>query len=95
MSGDWLWIDDRHGAGFGVEAELAARVPDLGDGLADDVLVVDYGGGRDFAGDEHEAGRDERFARDAAHRILREDRVENGVGHLVGDLVGMPFGHRL
>ena len=56
---------------------------------------VDVAAGGDFAGDDGKAGRDERFARDAANRILREDRVEDGVGDLVGDLVGMSFGDGL
>src|SRR5262249_35011409 len=31
----------------------------------------------------------------AAHRILRENRVENRIRNLVGDLVRVTFGHRL
>ena len=42
---------------------------------------------RDLAGDDDEAGRDQRLAGDAAVRIVREDGVEDGVGDLVGDLV--------
>ena len=91
-----LTVDRReHGAGLGVEAVLAARVADVGDRVAHDLLVIDDGAGRDLAGDNGEAGRDERFARDAAHRVLREDGVENRIRNLIGDLVGMSFGHRL
>ena len=68
-----------HGAGLGVEAVFAARVADFGDRLADDVLIVDLGGRGDFAGDQGEARRDQRFARHAAHGILRENGVENRV----------------
>ena len=56
--------DDR--AGFGVEPELAARVPDVVDGLANHLLVVDDGRRRDLAGDEGNARGDERLAGDAA-----------------------------
>src|SRR5262249_7102697 len=80
---------------LGVEAVLAAGVADFLDRVAHDVLVVDLGVGRDFAGDEGEAGRDQRFAGNAADGILREDGVENRVRDLIRDLVGMPFGHRL
>ena len=50
---------------------------------------------RDLAGDDDEAGRDERLARDAAVGVVRQDGVEDGVRDLVGDLVGMPLGDRL
>jgi hypothetical protein len=56
---------------------------------------VDVAARRDFAGDDRQAGRDERLAGDAAHRVLREDGVQNRIGDLVGDLVRVPFGHRL
>ena len=84
----------QHGAGLGVEAELAARVADLGDGRADDLLVVHDGGRRDLAGDDRQAGRDERFARHAAGRVLRQNGVQNRIRDLIGDLVGMSLGDR-
>ena len=49
----------------------------------------------DLARDDHEAGRDERLAGDAALGVVLQDGVEDGVGDLVGDLVGMPLGDRL
>ena len=85
----------QHGAGFCIEAVLGSRVADVPDCRARDFLKVDDGVGRDFAGHDDQAGRHERFARDAALRILGEDGVENGVGNLIGNLVGMSFGHRL
>ena len=90
-----LLVDRRqHGAGLVVEAVLRARVADLLDRRADDLLKVDVAGRGDLAGDDGEPGRHQGFAGDAAHRILREDGVEHGVGNLIGDLVGMPLGHR-
>ena len=84
--------DDR--TGVGVEAELAARVPDVGDRLAHHVLVVDDGVRRDLAGDEGDAGRDERLAGHAALRVLREDGIEDRIRDLVGDLVRVTFRDR-
>ena len=49
-------------------SRTCARVADLGDGRAHDVLIVEHGVGRDFAGDDGQAGRHERFAGDAADR---------------------------
>ncbi len=77
------------------EAEVGVDVADLADRLASDLLDVDVGLGRDLAGDDHEAGVDERLARDATVRVLGEDRVQDAVGDLVRDLVGMTLGHRL
>src|SRR5439155_14315208 len=84
----------QHGAGFAVEAVLAAVVTDLVDRRADDLLEIDVGAGGDLAGDYRQPGGDERLAGDAADRILRENRIENGIGNLIGDLVGMTFGDR-
>ena len=55
-------------------------------------LEVDPGGGRDLAGDDRDAGLDQRFAGDARARVAGEQGVEHGVRDLVGDLVGMAFG---
>ena len=84
----------QHGARLGVEAELAARVADFGDGRAHDLLEIDHRVGRDLAGHDGQTGGDQRLARDPADRVLGENRVENGVGNLIGDLVGMSFGDR-
>ncbi len=91
-----LLVDrDDDGARVRVEAEVGARVADLGDLLADELRDVDVRLGGDLAGDDHEARRDERLAGDAAVGIVLQDGVEDRVGDLVGDLVGVPLGHRL
>ena len=85
--------DDR--AGLVVEPVLGPGVADALDRLADDPGQVGVGLARDLAGDEGEPGRHHGLAGDAAIGILLEQRVEHGVGDLVGDLVGMPLGDRL
>ena len=73
-----LLVDGRqHGAGLVVEPVFRAGVADFLDGLADDLLEVDVRLRGDLAGDDGEAGGDERLARDTADRVLREDGVEN------------------
>ena len=47
---------------------------------------------RDFAGDDRQAGGDERLARDARGRVFGDDRIEHRVRNRVSDLVGMAFG---
>ena len=56
---------------------------------------VDVRVGGDLAGHDHEAGGDQRLARDAALRVLLVDRVEHRVADLVAHLVGVAFGDRL
>ncbi len=91
-----LAVDRRDDAtGLAVESVLGGGVADFLDGFADQLLHVDVGVGRDLAGDEAEAGRDEGLARHAAGRILREDRIQDAVRNLIGDLVRMSFRHRL
>ena len=95
MSGDCLCSDERTRAGLGVEAVLRAGVADIADGRARDFLKVDDRVGRNFAGQHDEAGRDQGFTGDAAFRILRQNGVEDRVGNLIGNLVGMSFGYGL
>ena len=95
MSGDCLSIALRTAHGVGGEAEVGVDVADLADRLAGDLLDVDVGLGGDLAGDDDEAGVDERLAGDAARRVVAQDGVEDAVGDLVGDLVGVTLGHGL
>ena len=80
------------GAGVGVEAVERVVVADGGDHAAHQALEIDVGLGGDFAGDDHEAGGGQGFGGDAAVGVLLQAGVENGVGDLVGNLVGMAFG---
>jgi YD repeat-containing protein len=91
-----LLVDRDHDtAGRGVEAPLRMRVADVADALADELRDVDVRLGRDLAGHDHEAGRDERLARDPAGRIVAQHAVEHGVRDLVRDLVRMALGDGL
>ena len=83
------------------DAARAAVEPDVGRVVADAVTArarsrgSRRSRGRDLAGDVHEAGGDERLDRDARVRVVGEERVEDGVGDLVADLVGVSLGDGL
>jgi hypothetical protein len=47
----------------------------------------------DLARNDADAGRDEHFAGYASLGILRQYRVEDGVGYVIGDFVRVTFGH--
>ncbi len=81
-------------AGVVIEPPGGVRIADLPDCLADDVGDLDIGLGGDLAGDERDAGGQDRFARDPAALVLHHDRVQDAVGNLIRDLVGMTFGDR-
>ncbi len=85
----------QHGARVAVEAFVRVVVTDLEDGLTHDVLDLDHGIRRDLAGDNHHTGLRHRLAGDAAARLLRENRVEDRVRDLIGNLVRMSFRHGL
>src|SRR5690606_10578504 len=84
-----------HAAGRAVEADVAGVIPDVEDHLARQRLQVDPGAGGDLAGDDRHAGLDHGLAGYAGALVLGQDRVEHGIGDLVGDLVRVPFGHGL
>ncbi len=91
-----LLVDGHHdAAGLVVVAEVGARVADLLDRLTDDLGDVDVGLGADLAGDEREAGGHERLASDTPVGVVLEDRIEDGVRDLVGELVRVALGDRL
>src|SRR5688572_652456 len=83
------------GARIAVEAFVRVVVTDLEHCLANDVLDLDHGVRGDLAGDDHHAGLRHRLAGDAALRLLRQNRVEDRVRDLIGNLVRMSFRHGL
>src|SRR5680860_267501 len=78
-----------------VVAVVAVVVADLADRLADQLGHVEVDVGRDLAGDDGHPGVDHGLAGDATLRVAGHDRVEDGVGNLVADLVWVTLGDRL
>ena len=78
-----------------VDAVLDVGVADFQQGLAGDGVKVQVGAGGDFAGDHDEVLAGDGLAGDAAHGVNAEGGVQHGVGNLVANLVGVPFGDRL
>ncbi len=93
MSPDCLLMEEITGAGVRIEAIEGVVVSDGGNDAAHEGLEIDISLGGDFSGDDDEAGGGECFAGDAAIGVLFEAGVEDGVGNLVGNFVGMPFSH--
>ena len=83
-----------YGAGFVVEAVGCVGIAYRHYRAADDGGEIDVGFGGDFAGDEGEASSQQCFAGDAAAGVFGQAGVEDSVGNLVSDLIGVAFGHR-
>ena len=84
-----------HGARVGREAEIRVGVADLADRLARDLLDVHVRRGGDLTGHDDEPRVHEGLARHAAGRVIAQHGVEDAVGDLVRDLVGVPLGNGL
>src|SRR5271156_4203798 len=80
-------------AGFSVETEFGAGVADVANDFACQVGKIHVSGGGDFAGDDYESSGDQGLAGHAAHGIVGDDSIEDCVGNLVGDFVGMTLGY--
>ena len=87
-----LVVRDEHRAAAVVDAVVGVVVADALDRVARDLDVIDVGGGGDFTCQHDETGVAQRFGSDARVFVLSQDGVENGVGDLIRDLVGMAFG---
>jgi hypothetical protein len=72
-----------------------ARVANLPDRPAGNFLEVDDRVCRNLAGQDDEARRHQRFAGNRALRILGQNGVEDRVGNLISNLVGMSFRYGL
>ncbi|GHI90340.1 hypothetical protein Sxan_77040 [Streptomyces xanthophaeus] len=85
----------RHAAGGAVEALGRGVVADVEDLLPYEGGDVGVRAGGHLAGDVDLTGGDQGLDRDARGGVLTQQLVEDGVADLVGDLVGMSFGHGL
>ena len=81
-------------AAVGVKAQLGGVVADAFDGFAGDFDVVHLGCGGDFACQYAQACVDQGFCGDTRFGVLRQDGIQNRIGHLVGNFIRMAFGYR-
>ncbi|PON46933.1 hypothetical protein TorRG33x02_324670 [Trema orientale] len=77
----------------GVEADVVGDEADGAAGVADDLLVVDVGLGRDLAEDHDHVGLGAGLAGHLAVRVLRQAGVEDRVRDLVAELVRVALVH--
>ncbi len=89
-----LVVSDQHGAALVVNAVFGVVVANALDGVARHLDVVHVGIGGDFTCQDYQTSVAQRLGRYARFGVLLEDRVQDCIRNLVGDFVGMTFGHR-
>ena len=82
-----------YAAATGIEAQLGAIIPYLVDDVACCACQVYVCLAIDFAGDDDLAGGNQCLAGHFAVGIACQEFIDDGIGYLVGNLVGMPFGY--
>ncbi len=91
-----LFVDGRENtARIAVELVLALGIADALDDTARHALHVDVCFRAHLARNNHQPGGTKRLARNLGIGIATQEFVENGVGNLIRNLVGVPLGHRL
>ena len=93
--GRLLLDGDEEIEGLVVETLLRVVVTNVLDSLADDLLVVELGVGGDLTEDHDHTGLGGRLAGNLGETVLRQAGVENGIGDLVRNLVGVALADRL
>jgi hypothetical protein len=81
--------------GLVVKALLGVIVANVLDGVADNLLVVELGLGGDLTKDHDHASLGGGLASDLGQGVLSQAGVEDGIGDLVGNLVGVTLTDRL
>ena len=90
-----LFVDRRqHAARIAVETVIGVRIADPVDHAARDVLYVHVRFRTDFTGHDDQPRGAERFAGYFRIGIVTKKFVEDCIGNLIRNLVGMSFGHR-
>ncbi len=78
-----------------VEAVGCVGIADRHDCAANDGGKIHVGLGCDFSGDEGQARGQQSLAGHAAGGVFSQARVEDGIGNLIGNFIGMTFRHGL
>jgi len=89
--GGLLLEGDEDVAGLVVESLGRVIVTDVFDRITDNLLVVDDSLGRNLSANQDHASLGDRFAGDFGVGVLLKVSVEDGIGHLIADLVRMTF----
>ena len=86
-------VGDQHCAAFVVDAVVGVVVANPLDGVTRDLDVVHVCRGGDFTSQHDQTGVTQRFSCHTRVGVLGENRIQNRIGDLVGDLVWMSFGN--
>ena len=82
----------KHGACVRVKAVFGAGITDVPHNVAHNLLEIHIAFRGDLTHDMHKARTGSHLTGHTAVRVFFQQRVQNGVGDLVADLIGMPLG---
>ncbi len=81
-------------AGVGLERAIAIHVSDAADGVANPLVKVKLRVARNLAREHDQVAFRQRFASDAAQRVLLEAGIKNVIADGVADFIGVTFRDR-
>jgi hypothetical protein len=84
----------QHSHRCGIQTMRCIDIPDVTDHITDEVVEVQNGTGTDFSSDKHHAGRRESLAGNPAVVVGCHAGIEDRIGNLIAQLVGMAFADR-
>lgn len=93
--GRLLLNGDQQVEGLVVEALGRVIVADALDGVTDDLLVVELGLGGDLTKDHDHTSLGSGLASNLGQRVLGQAGIEDGIGNLISNLVGVTLTDRL
>lgn len=83
-----------HAASVRVKNAIAVRVSDVANGLSRTLFEIELGVACDLTRQHNQVAFGQRFARDAAERVLLKTGIENVIADRIADFVWMTFGDR-
>ncbi len=85
----------QHRAGIGIELIVALGVANAADGFARNALYVHIGRAGGFAANQRQAGAHKSLARHVTVTVAAQEFVQNCIGNLIRNFVGVPFAYGL
>ena len=83
----------QHCHGIAVQPVIGIRVADIPRHIAGNFLKIHRAFRNQLAANQHQPRGRKRFARNMAFGILRKARVQNGIGNLITQFVGVTFAY--
>jgi hypothetical protein len=78
-----------------IKTDIVRSESDVADGVTDNLLVINFGAGGDFTENHHHVGLGGSLASDLGFGILLKAGIEDGIRHLISELIRVTLVHGL